>query len=224
MFAREILKPRDVENFLGTKCDRAAVRRVPLPEGRQRGRADRHGLPARPRRTPHPAQRDRLRRGGCCPWRARPTSASPACSGGVARGPSRLLSPRGGSARQGGAPWDPGVPSDGGTSRQWGGASDAKSTQRERKRKALAVAAKWAGGPARTFLVTPGPSLADKPPGRRWRWTVSRQSSRTTGNSRAGRPRRRHCTVMSAPTADVDRAAPRLRLRAANPPHRGATY
>ena len=43
VFAREILKPRDVESVLGTKIvGRAAVRPVPLPEGGQRGRPGRH--------------------------------------------------------------------------------------------------------------------------------------------------------------------------------------
>ena len=40
MFAREILKLRDVESALGTQDrDGAAVRPVPLPQGGQRGRS-----------------------------------------------------------------------------------------------------------------------------------------------------------------------------------------
>ena len=39
MFAKDILKPRDVESALGSADrDRPAVRRVRLPQGRQRGR------------------------------------------------------------------------------------------------------------------------------------------------------------------------------------------
>ena len=52
LFAREILKLRDVESVLGHEDrGRAAVRPVPLPQGGQRGRADRHRAP-RSRRPP----------------------------------------------------------------------------------------------------------------------------------------------------------------------------
>ena len=58
-FAREILKLRDVESALGTQVAiRAAVRPVPLPQGRQRGRPD------RPRRAAlHPGREVREARG-----------------------------------------------------------------------------------------------------------------------------------------------------------------
>ena len=50
VFARDILKLRDVENFLGTEdLGRAAVRPVPVPQGLERGRADRHRVPRSPR-------------------------------------------------------------------------------------------------------------------------------------------------------------------------------
>ena len=66
LFARDILKLRDVENFLGTKIS------VELPydpflylKAAQRGRADRHGFPeVHARRAPDEAERRGVRRGG----------------------------------------------------------------------------------------------------------------------------------------------------------------
>ncbi len=65
VFAKDILKPRDVETALGSKVGRgAAVRRVPVPQGRQRGDPDGHrGTEVGGRRSAQQAEPERLRRG-----------------------------------------------------------------------------------------------------------------------------------------------------------------
>ena len=88
MFAREILKPRDIEAALGTKISTdLPYDAVPVPQGGQRGRADRHRRPALDAgRTPGAPERRvvrarRVRRAG--PGR-RSARAGGSASGGAA--------------------------------------------------------------------------------------------------------------------------------------------
>ena len=63
LFARDILKRRDVEAALGTKITLDLQYLVPLPQGGQRGRADHPGRATFRRRAPGQAQHRGLRRG-----------------------------------------------------------------------------------------------------------------------------------------------------------------